>query len=261
MGLMQQLPLPLMPRAEGRFESFLPGDNGPALALLQAECPPRAPHFLWGDAGAGKTHLLQALAARCRASGASVAWFTPATPLPWIFTPGTALLVFDDAHGFGPAQQQAAFALCVEAQSHGASWAAAAAMPPVDLPLREDLRTRLGWGQVHALHALDEAQTRAALQSEAERRGIALSPEVLNYLMSRFSRDLASLMRLLVALDSYSLSRGRAITVPLLRAMGTDGPPVWPADDPGDGLAGQQPDDGPTDASPAAEPAADPSCD
>ena len=239
MGLMQQLPLPLIPQAEGRFESFLPGANGPVLALLQAEIPPRAPHFLWGESGAGKTHLLQALAAACRARGLAVAAFGPDTPLPWSFEPGTSLLIFDDVQHLGPDRQQAAFALCVEAQSHGASWAAAARTPPVDLPLREDLRTRLGWGPVHALQTLDESQTRAALKGEAQRRGIVLSDEVLGYLMSRLSRDLSSLMRLLVALDGYSLARGRAVTVPLLRAMLSDAPQTA---DPRDARGADDPD-------------------
>ena len=58
-----------------------------------------------------------------------------------------------------------------------------------------------------------------ALGLEAERRGIELSPEVQRFLISRLSRDLASLMQLLERLDRYSLSRGRAVTVPLLRDM------------------------------------------
>ena len=42
-------------------------------------------------------------------------------------------------------------------------WAAAGRLPPVDLPLRDDLRTRLAWGHVFALQMLREGETRAAL--------------------------------------------------------------------------------------------------
>jgi DnaA family protein len=129
------------------------------------------------------------------------------------------LVLLDDAHRLDADAQQAVFALCVQAQAQGAVWAAAAPMPPVDLPLRDDLRTRLAWGQVHALQPLDEEQTRLALGTEAERRGMPLSPDVLNYLMSRLDRDLASLMRWIDRLDRYSLARGRALTVPLVRSM------------------------------------------
>jgi DnaA-homolog protein len=216
---MHQVPLPLVPQGEYRFDNFLPGPNGLVLGLLTAELPPGAPVFLWGDAGSGKTHLLQALAAACRQRGLAVGLWDAGSPLPWVFDPGCSLLVFDDVHRLSADQQQAAFGLCVEAQAQGIQWAAAAPMPPVDLPLRDDLRSRLGWGQVHALRPLDEEQTRLALGAEAERRGIVLSPDVMNYLMSRLSRDLSSLMQLLEQLDGFSLSRGRAVTVPLLRTM------------------------------------------
>ncbi|WP_409035157.1 HdaA/DnaA family protein, partial [Methylibium sp.] len=39
------------------------------------------------------------------------------------------------------------------------------------------------------------------------------------YLLTRFARDLGSLMALLDALDDFSLSHQRAVTVPLLKQM------------------------------------------
>jgi DnaA family protein len=89
----------------------------------------------------------------------------------------------------------------------------------VDLPLREDLRTRLGWGHVFALQPLSEGETRSALRREADRRGVFLSDEVMGYLLTRFARDLTHLMRLLDRLDEFSLANKRAVTVPLLKQM------------------------------------------
>ena len=60
---------------------------------------------------------------------------------------------------------------------------------------------------------------RAALRREADRRGVFLSDEVMDYLLTRFARDLKNLMRLLDRLDDFSLATQRAITVPLLRKM------------------------------------------
>jgi len=89
----------------------------------------------------------------------------------------------------------------------------------VDLAVREDLRTRLGWGPVHAVQPLAEAGTRDALQQEARRRGIVLGAEVLDYILVRFARDLKSLMHLLHRLDGFALAEKRAVTVPLLKRM------------------------------------------
>ena len=97
--------------------------------------------------------------------------------------------------------------------------AAAGRLPPVDLPLREDLRTRLGWGLVLSLECLSETETRAVLRQEADRRGILLSDEVMGYLLTRFERDLKHLMQLLGRLDHYALGEGRPVTVPLLQRM------------------------------------------
>ena len=61
---MRQIPLAIGPEPEPRFENFLPGANAAVLALLRTLPMPGAPVYLWGPAGSGKTHLLQALAAR-----------------------------------------------------------------------------------------------------------------------------------------------------------------------------------------------------
>jgi len=96
---------------------------------------------------------------------------------------------------------------------------AAGALPPADLPLREDLRTRLGWGHVFHLQVLGESERRAVLRQAADARGVMLSDDVLDYMLHRFSRDLGSLMELLTQLDGYALQTQRAITIPLIRSM------------------------------------------
>ena len=101
----------------------------------------------------------------------------------------------------------------------GLKIAAAGRVPPVDLPVREDLRTRLGWGHVFALQPLAEDHVRAVLRREADRRGVFLSDEVMGYLLTRFARDLKHLMALLDRLDGFALSQQRAVTVPLLKRM------------------------------------------
>lgn len=216
---MKQIPLPIGFDTEPGFDNFVAGDNAAALDSLQRLMIPSPPVYLWGPSGAGKTHLLSALAARLRAEGARVGWFDASSPLPWTFDEGWWLVVIDGAERLDAARQHAAFTLFVEAATHGVQVAAAGCLPPVDLPVRDDLRTRLGWGQVHALKPLTEAGTRAALRREADRRGLFLSDDVMDFLLTRFARDLGSLMALLRRLDSFSLAERRAVTVPLLKKM------------------------------------------
>ena len=132
----------------------------------------------------------------------------------------------DDVDAYSAVQQHAAFNWFVHAMAPGQGqqrWVlAAGALPPSHLNLREDLRTRLGWGHVFQLKVLDEAQRRAVLRQQAEARGVFLKDEVMDYILNRFSRDLGSLMGLLDQLDQYALREQRGISIPLIKSMLSD---------------------------------------
>lgn len=216
---MRQLPLALGPEPDNTFDSFLPGANGAAIQHLRTLGASAAPVYLWGPSGCGKTHLLQALAARVQAAGGVVGSFGPEVAPPWPLATGWTLVTVDRCDELPDEAQRAAFALFEEASAEGVAFAAAGRLPPVDLPLRDELRTRLGWGHVFALSGLSEAETRAALRREADRRAMFLGDEVMGHLLTHFPRDLATLMQVIDRLDHFSLSKSRHITVPLLRQM------------------------------------------
>jgi DnaA family protein len=216
---MKQIPLEIVTEQPRSFDNFLPGANALAVTHLAALAAGAPPVYLWGPEGSGKTHLLQATAQRFQAHGGRVGSFAAGDPTPWAHAEPWTLILLDDVDTYDADQQRAAFALFVEAATHGLPLVAAGHAPPVDLALREDLRSRLGWGHVFALAPLGEAEARAALRREADRRGVFLSDEVMSYLLTRFARDLKHLMAQLDRLDAFALASKRAITVPLLRQM------------------------------------------
>jgi DnaA-homolog protein len=202
---------------------FFAGPNEAALKHLQlwAGSPTRSPvpTYLWGDSGSGKTHLLKAVAESLREQGAIAGWLDPSVTDPPEFSENWAVVLFDDAHLYTAVQQHAAFNWFINAQSLQRGVLAAGALPPADLKLREDLRTRLGWGHVFQLQVLNEPERRAVLRQAADARGVFLGDEVMDFMLTRFSRDLGSLMQLLEQLDSYALQTKRAITIPLIKSM------------------------------------------
>jgi DnaA-homolog protein len=220
---MKQLPLDIGLARTPTLGSFLAGPNEAAWRHLQlwVGSPTRSPvpTYLWGAPGSGKTHLLLAVQESLREQGAGAGWLDPAIAEPPAFDERWAVVLLDDVQRYSAVQQHAAFSWFVQAQSLQRGVLAAGAAPPTHLQLREDLRTRLGWGHVFQLHVLSEPDRRAVLRQAADARGVFLGDEVMDFILHRFSRDLGSLMQLLEHLDAYALQTQRAITIPLVKAM------------------------------------------
>jgi DnaA family protein len=189
-----------------------------AESISAKPCPP-PPTYLWGPSGSGKSHLLKAAREALREQGAGVGWLDATVYGAPEFNEAWAAVMLDDVHLYTDEQQHIAFNWFVNSQTIQCPVLAAGECAPLELKLREDLRTRLGWGHVMGLHLLTELERRAVLRQTADARGIFLSDEVMDFMLNRFSRDLGSLMELLHSLDSYALQTKRAITIPLIKSM------------------------------------------
>lgn len=218
---MRQLLLDLGAAKPQTLESFVTGQNSELLQLLRAfdqrdsAAPGDRFAYLWGEAGAGKSHLLQALAA----GGRSRYIAADAPDEAFRFTPEVSLYLVDDADRLSADRQVSIFNLFNQVRENGGWMVTAGTLPPARLALREDLRTRLGWGLIYQVHGLTDEEKIAALTQTAANRGLTLSPGVLPYLITHFRRDMQSLSAMLNALDQYSLETQRPITLPLLREL------------------------------------------
>jgi DnaA-homolog protein len=232
---MRQMLLDLGPASVPDLDAYLPGGNAEALAWLRAWPAldgPLSPMYLWGPSGVGKTHLLRAMVERALALGFGVIWLNAQTCQMWEApqAEGPTLALIDDCDRLDAQAQHLAFKLFIESAAAASADTAplfifaAGGVPAVDLPVRDDLRTRLGWGLSFALQPLDDDGLRKALTQEATRRGMSLSEDVLSHLLTRHQRDLGSLMGLLQRLDDYALAAHRAVTVPLIKQMLADEP-------------------------------------
>ena len=224
---MKQIALDIGLLAGPTVANFCSGPNSAALQHLQlwlgdkGQAPLRSPvpTYFWGPSGSGKSHLLKAAREGLREQGARVGWLDASMQDAPDYNEQWAAVLLDDVDRFDAAQQQCAFNWFVNAQSLQRPVMAAGALAPLELRLRDDLRTRLGWGHVFGLQLLSEAERRAVLRQAADARGVFLGDEVMDFMLTRFSRDLGSLMELLELLDGYSLQSKRAITIPMIKSM------------------------------------------
>jgi len=223
---MKQIALDIGLSAGPTVANFFAGPNEAALKHLvlwigdksSASSRSPVPSYFWGPEGSGKTHLLKAAREGLREQGARVGWLG-ATDEPSEFDETWSAVVLDDVHLFTADQQHAAFNWFVNAQTHHKPVLAAGEFAPVELKLRDDLRTRLGWGHIFGLQLLSESERRSVLRQAADARGVFLGDDVMDFMLNRFSRDLGSLMELLDLMDGYSLQTQRAITIPLIKSM------------------------------------------
>lgn len=224
---MKQLALDIGLQTKPSLDSFFAGPNAAVLQHLKlwtsGQTPSPVPTYLWGESGSGKTHLLKGVFAVLKDQGLSVGWLDASTEVHLSFDTSWVAVLMDDVHLFNLEQQAMGFNWFVNAltpKSGLPRWVlAAGTLPPADLKLRDDFRSRLGWGHVYALQVLSDNERRAVLRQEADSRGLFLSDEVVSYMLTRFSRDLSSLMTLLNHLDQFALQTQRAITIPLIKSM------------------------------------------
>ena len=225
---MKQITLDIGLATGPTLANFFPGPNEAVVSHLAlwvgakssvATLRSPVPTYVWGSEGSGKTHLLKGVREALREQGASVGWLDASVLEPPPFSETWTAVMMDDVHLYTAVQQHVAFNWFVNAQTLQRAVLAAGDVPPADLKLRDDLRSRFGWGHVFALKVLSETERRAVLRQAADARGVFLGDEVMDFMLTRFSRDLASLMELLALLDGYSLQTKRAITVPLIKSM------------------------------------------
>jgi len=194
---MKQLLLDIKPAAPPTLLNFIAGRNDEALASLNAVANNTAQSkfiYLWGETGSGKSHLLSASEA-------------------------IGIQVVDNVHLLNNDAQIDLFNTYNQLKESSGALITAGLHAPTQMGLRDDLATRLAWGLVYQLHPLNDAEKALALQNHAAERGIRLPTEVVDYCLRYLRRDLSTLMATLDALDEWSLTTKKPVTVPLLRQL------------------------------------------
>ena len=220
-----QLPLNLNLDSETRFQNFFEfGMESEIVKELKGEF---SMVYLWGGAGSGRTHLLQA-----------VTYEAYAKREPSIFLPlkkadnyspeilsgieGVDVVCLDDIQAIARdlRWEEAIFRLYNYAQETKCKLVISADRAPQNLPMNlADLKSRLCSFPVFMLHSPDEKAQLEILRYRAKLRGVKLENDVLNFISKNMRRGLHEIIDLLEKLDVASKIEKRKITIPLIKKV------------------------------------------
>ena len=203
---MKQLLLDIAAPRSPSLDNFVVGRNAEALhSLQQAVNAPEANRFiyLWGESGSGKSHLLNALSQT-----------------------NFSCVCVDDVQHLDNAAQIALFNTYNQMREHNSLNASqqtalivAGNAAPTRMQLRDDLATRLAWGLTYQLQPLSDEEKALALMNHAHACGMRLPTDVIEYCLRYLRRDLPTLIATINALDEWSLTTKKPMTVPMLRQL------------------------------------------
>lgn len=232
----QQLPLEFSFNNEFTFDSFEVGANNELVeALKNIDASQDVPViYFWGRPGSGKTHLLHALCQSPAFDNKPVVMI-PLDPkdcdepyAPQMLDGLEKMsLVCIDALGCIAGNtdwENALFHFYNRARDLATPLVMCGNSPPAQLGIElQDLKSRIGWGLVLQLQALNDKEKLRALRVRAKIRGIELSDDVGDYLLRRYSREMSDLIALLDKLDRASLTEQRRLTIPFAKQFLNDG--------------------------------------
>lgn len=224
-----QRPLQFEFNANRSFSDFYAGSNRETVCHLQQCATGSGEQFiyLWGKAGLGKSHLLQACC-QWAVQHAKTSFYLSLDPAG---LPDPAILDgldefnlvcidnIDNLAG-NTRWEHAFFALFNRQRDRNNRLVVASAVSAKDVAIAlPDLKTRLSWGLALKLQVPDEAERLALLSYKAQRLGFDISPQVGQFLLTHYARDLPSLWRMLDTINHETLAAQRKLTIPFLKQI------------------------------------------
>jgi len=222
-----QMSLRLKLRDEAGFENFLEARNAQAVARIREwlEAPAPEPLLICGDAGSGKSHLLNAACLSRESAGSGGLYLSlheAASFSPEAIEGFEAfdLICLDELEALPSTHdwQEALLHLYNRVLDSGGHLLLASRSPPAGQEwVLPDLASRLRAVPVVQLARPRDAELHAMLRARASGRGLDMPDEVAAYILKRARRDTGVLVGILERLDEASLQHQRRLTVPFVK--------------------------------------------
>lgn len=218
----EQLTLGINLRDDATFENYFSALNQHIIYEFKSQEQPYV--FLFGGAGTGKSHLLQAACHQAGENGLPVAYLplneSGLKPEMLDGLEVMELIALDDIHCVcsDDKWELALFNLYNRIRDKGKKLIVSSAQPVSALKIKlADLSSRLSSGPAFQLTALNDKEKQQALQERAKRRGLELENDVVAYILKRSPRSMNSLFVLFDKLDQASMREKRKLTIPFIK--------------------------------------------
>ena len=222
-----QLPLAVQLDDFAVFESFFPARNQEIYQLL-SELDGSSDRFdgfwLWGENASGKSHLLQAVSDNMVNNSVYIPMKELISHNPHVIEDLSSrnIVCIDDIDLCAGKKEWelAIFDLCNQLLDRKLSLVASSSSKVANSGfIIKDLQSRLSILPSYKIQHLNDEESKSALRLRAKFRGIEISDEVLDYLLKRVNRDMASLYEILDLLDNASLVAKRKLTIPFVKEI------------------------------------------
>jgi DnaA family protein len=221
-----QIPLTFNTHSKKTFQTFVVGNNHELLDSLQSFYnSSESIFYIWGEIGAGKTHVLQAYTDSLHDLKKSAVIINPVdinhrenVSLIEMFD----VVCIDKVEDIVANQklEEALFFWINEIRQANKKIILASQISNQSQKWQlPDLKSRLLSGRTHEITVLNRHQALKVFAQQADQRGIVIDVKTLNYLQNNCSMDMKFLSQLLNQLDEITLIQKKPVTIPLLKKI------------------------------------------
>ena len=175
--------------------------------------------YLWGPSAVGKTHILIATIKKFLNLNKEVIDLSFIDDNDTFDLVSIDLFFLDDIDRADGKIQNNLFNIFNMSENENAAIFITGSLPPNQMSLRPDLRTRISQCLVLNLKELEDEEKKDVLLKRSYFMGINLKLEIIDYLVKNYNRNMHELIKLIEKIDKESIIQKKRITIPFIKSF------------------------------------------
>lgn len=175
--------------------------------------------YLWGPSAVGKTHILIATIKKFLNLNKEVIDLSFIDDNDTFDLGSIDLFFLDDIDRADGKIQNNLFNIFNMSENENAAIFITGSLPPNQMSLRPDLRTRISQCLVLNLKELEDEEKKDVLLKRSYFMGINLKLEIIDHLVKNYNRNMHELIKLIEKIDKESIIQKKRITIPFIKSF------------------------------------------